>query len=765
MAKPDSPIHELVSQLPEIYQPILGYPQYDAHASRAQDRRLDEVLRLHDALAELKGRPLNVLDLGCAQGYFSLSLAGRGARVRGIDYLEANIAVCLQLGSENPHLLATFEVERIEAIIESLQPGQYDLVLGLSVFHHLVYLHGAPFVQALLQRVAASGACLLAEMALAREPLYWAPAQPEEPSTLLEGIAFVRCLGRFPTHLSDIQRPLYMASADTWYLGGRAVKFESSRKISHDRAQDVHRGTRAYYFAAPLMAKKFVVEGELGDANRNELDREAEVLGKGLPGMRLPRLLESAEAHGEKWLIREMIPGRLLSEVLDELDVTARGRILAELIGQLAALEAQGLFHSDLRVWNVLADDHGEPRLIDYGAVSADARDCLWPYDVHLCFLIFAQELVSGEIALSDPLRRVALSPGSLSPALQAWASNLFERPLSQWTFELMAAKFDAHWNQPEDSGIDLGMDPGIWLALLEQASQLQLQHAKHLRAQIETAEFEAVQREKRERSLAWSEKEEVRLAANKRSDQLHDELQGLRLDQGGIRAEQADIRAEQANIRDEQASIRAERAGIESQFSQLREEIFDGIRSMQAEILAAHRQSTEVAIEQMSELVVQVSRAGHRADGFDVELASLREEVLHGPQSRAIQVLQEEIAIIKASRSWRMTAPLRSANLRLSEWKLKAKIRLRPMAVRVARRMLVLPGARRYGRLIVSLHPRLASRLQRFLQGAGLIGVAPAPSVARATVPAHGIISRRAAVLSVRVGLESRKDEGRESA
>ncbi|UNW13438.1 methyltransferase domain-containing protein [Xanthomonas phaseoli pv. phaseoli] len=63
------------------------------------------------------GRPIRVLDLGCAQGYFSLNLAARGSIVHGADFLDRNVAVCRALAEEQGFVAATFECARIEDIV------------------------------------------------------------------------------------------------------------------------------------------------------------------------------------------------------------------------------------------------------------------------------------------------------------------------------------------------------------------------------------------------------------------------------------------------------------------------------------------------------------------------------------------------------------------------------------------------------------------------------------------------------------------------
>ncbi|MDP1491552.1 kinase, partial [Klebsiella pneumoniae] len=75
--------HKLVSELPEIYQTIFGHPEWDGDAARDCNERLALISEQYDSLSRELGRPLRVLDLGCAQGFFSLSLASKGASVLG----------------------------------------------------------------------------------------------------------------------------------------------------------------------------------------------------------------------------------------------------------------------------------------------------------------------------------------------------------------------------------------------------------------------------------------------------------------------------------------------------------------------------------------------------------------------------------------------------------------------------------------------------------------------------------------------------------
>ncbi|WMQ73331.1 MAG: Ubiquinone biosynthesis O-methyltransferase, mitochondrial [Sodalis sp.] len=80
------------------------------------------------------------MDLGCAQGFFCLSLAERGDTVKGIDLQDENISVCCALADENPQVDASFDAP---------ESDQYDMAIGLSVFHHIVHRHGVARTQRL----------------------------------------------------------------------------------------------------------------------------------------------------------------------------------------------------------------------------------------------------------------------------------------------------------------------------------------------------------------------------------------------------------------------------------------------------------------------------------------------------------------------------------------------------------------------------------------------------------------------------------------
>ncbi len=442
MSPPDLPA--LVAALPERYEPIFGHAEFDADASRACRDRLAVVERIIDALREALGRAVRVLDIGCAQGYFALSLAARGAAVVGVDRLAANIAVCRALAAENPGSDVRFVEADAAQELRSVEAGEYDVILALSVLHHMCHEQGLAAVQALLASLADRTEAILAETALREEPLYWAPAQAGDPRQLFAGHAFVHAVEHHPTHLSGVARPFLFASNRWWYLGGELARFDRWTDVSHQAAGGVHAGTRRYYFAADRLAKHFQLTGQPGARNREELEREAAFLDHPPAGLRTPALYAKGVAEAEGWLVRELLPGRLVSEFIAAGEPFDRAAVIGDVLDDLCALEAAHLYHGDVRTWNLILGTDGRARLIDYGDITSNPRDCAWPDNLFLSFLVFVHELESDELLGALPMRTLAFAPQQFTPELRGWVAALWRRPVEHWTFAFLRDEFRA---------------------------------------------------------------------------------------------------------------------------------------------------------------------------------------------------------------------------------------------------------------------------------------------------------------------------------
>lgn len=92
---------------------------------------------------------LRVLDLGCGKGDLTLWLAGRGAEVSALDLSAGMVAIANER-------IATFGDGRSRAVagaVENLpfENGEFDLVIGKWILHHLELSAAAPEIARVLK--------------------------------------------------------------------------------------------------------------------------------------------------------------------------------------------------------------------------------------------------------------------------------------------------------------------------------------------------------------------------------------------------------------------------------------------------------------------------------------------------------------------------------------------------------------------------------------------------------------------------------------
>lgn len=116
-------------------------------------------------------------------------------------------------------------------------------------------------------------------------------------------------------------------------------------------------------------------------------------------------------------------------------------------------LERAGLYHNDVRCWNVLMSQEGKAILIDYGAISAEATDCSWLGDLLLSFLITVKEIVQRQIVPASPGREPALDFMTLPPRYRNAFIQAFGSDQASWTFaelqECLARSNPLHCMRP----------------------------------------------------------------------------------------------------------------------------------------------------------------------------------------------------------------------------------------------------------------------------------------------------------------------------
>lgn len=685
-------VGSLVAALPEKYQPIFGHPELSDGSSRDCQDRLVLIRDCVRLLQARLGRSLRILDLGCAQGYFSLSLAADGHSVRGIDYLASNVAVCQALAVEHGLGNATFECASVEDVLDALQDNQFDLVLGLSVFHHLVHTHGFTAVHEQFMRLSARVAVGIYEMALREEPLYWGPSQPEHPARLLEPYAFRRVLAHMPTHLSGIDRPLYVASSRYWLIGGHLSEIRDWREESHADAMGSHQGTRRYLFGDGAILKQYALDSaELGGVNLLEYEREVAFLSEVPAGFAAPRLLDHGKDERSAWILREMLPGVLLSEAMAAHTPYPFEQVLDGLLEQLVALEEAGLYHNDVRCWNLLIEPGRPVALIDYGAIGGEASDCVWPDNLFLALLITFREIVQGHVMRPYPVRRPLLDVALLPARYRNAFLRLFALPQAQWSFRLLRQFSLETGDQPLPPwGL---LASSFERALLEYEKAIDAGNRQRAGVERELQEslanahrwFELAS--DRERALAEAVRQyEAKLAELAQSNQ--EELERL-------------VQRHEAAI----IQLLDEKEKAISEWSWQYESESARISEIRRRLELLHARHADVRHE-----------ADRTKEALDASLSNAHHWYIRATEA------ERQLATVIGSRSWRLTRPLRFA-VRMLRAPLEGVRRLAAAAIR---RVMARPLLARSLNAVIRLVPPLHSRLRKVATDSQILGVVP---------------------------------------
>ncbi|WP_040941828.1 methyltransferase domain-containing protein [Xanthomonas campestris] len=696
-------IGALVAALPEKYQPIFAHPELSDGSSRGCEDRLVLIRQCAQRLQHALGRPLRVLDLGCAQGFFSLNLAADGHTVHGVDFLDLNVNVCKALAAENPACAATFEHGTVEDVIDRLEHDECDLVLGLSVFHHLIHDKGILKVSALCRKLSETTSAGIYELALREEPLYWAPSLSQDPAELLSSYAFLRLLSQQQTHLSAVSRPLYFASSRFWYVDGAIGNFTSWSSESHAHGRGTHLQSRRYYFSEQSFVKKMTLGvGERAEINLQEFVNEVEFLGNPPESYPAPRLIASLNDSRDLFIARSMMNGRLLSQAIDDGAAYDADEIIAQILAQLVLLERAGLYHNDVRCWNILIAPEGRAVLIDYGAISANPFDCSWLDDLLLSFLITVKEILERKVVPSSPSREPALDFMTLPARYRNAFIGFFGQNRSPLTFALLQQCLQQADATPHSAPEWVTIYQRLQKALLGYNARLSAVHIETEHHRVELVARGAAIEHLRDSTLQDQERthafEQGVAAAEERYKRLEEESEKLAAWAKGLEAQTIESNRDKEALAALNAELESDKAALATRIASLGQELEERQRARElAELLAAdvgrlteerdaarsdlldtqsvveQHQATITALEarvavqqqQISGLESSRDQERNRLRELQVDLsrsmdgtASAREYIRE--LEMAVDALEGQINSLHGSRSWRVTAPLR---------------------------------------------------------------------------------------------------------
>lgn len=462
-------IMKLASKLPEQYQPIYKLDNLNNKSSRSCEDRLDVLKGIVHELQREYGRSLRVLDLGCAQGYFCFNLACLGCEVTGVDLTTQNIALCNAIAENNPTLKCNFEHGDVVDKIDSVKPGDFDLVLGLSIFHHICYYQSKELVTTKFNELRKKCDVFLYEAALRTEPVFWAESLPEFPEKMIEHFPFYCKLGTFKTHLSGVVRPMFFCSSKFWYVDNNLERFNNVKHFAHSQGVAMD-GVRRYYYSEEKFLKLYYFRKEYVSEQKKQITNEIE-------NYRNYADIESAVTPSfisgqlyEEWgyVVLKKIDGFLISELLrkESFDIPVK-YILTVILDFLENLEEKNLYYSDLRTWNVMLTKNNELKVIDIASINNKPEDCDWPYNIYVNFILFVYEITNGSLLRKDFLRQLKLSPVWMTSQSEIWIQKLWSVSYKDWSFKLIKEIYKTEY-KTDDSFPVHPLNMYMWMGIME---------------------------------------------------------------------------------------------------------------------------------------------------------------------------------------------------------------------------------------------------------------------------------------------------------
>lgn len=395
MSTRNNNLSALVEALPEFYQPIYNHSEWDDKPLRDCKDRLSVVKKIYDDLSRELQRPLRVLELGCAQGFFSLNVAEWGGILTGIDFSEPNILLCKCLAEEHPNYNVRFLCGRIEEFLPTVKSDEYDLVLCLSILHNISKFIGVTKIQKMMLDLSKKVCGGVFEFALERVHSSYIPADYRD---FLPGFSFIRELAHSEHRTgSGIKRPICFASDKyAWFENFGLMKID---RVSYNVHSYLAKTDLIHFHCGNRFVKFFYIKTQ---DQFIKAQQEIQFL-KDLGGQRgLPKLLAThveQDNNGLRvFIIRDKLNGVTLSEKISSGEEIDRWNILKQALEWMVYLEQHNYYHGDIQTPNFIYDENGRIYPIDYEEIRHEPIVLIWPYKVNLLFLIFMNAVLDMQV-------------------------------------------------------------------------------------------------------------------------------------------------------------------------------------------------------------------------------------------------------------------------------------------------------------------------------------------------------------------------------
>ncbi len=366
-------IDSLLNNQVEHYQPIYGIPGkfFTTKAKRACSDRAKIIERYFNNDVN----SLRILDIGSSLGYFCFYLADRGALAEGWDFNDLNYYVSNLTKEINTISNAKFVLRSLDLdTVKNIPYDNYDCVLALSVFHHIKHEHGLAYCQDLIKSLLDKIPVLIIELANKNENKHY--LIDTLPTNELEFFSRVKNyniekIGDFDTHVSETKRSMYAISQKHITVNNHKYVIN---KVLYKSFQFFNSPIqRRYYYTTNYLIKKYhLAPHVVNEENFKQIINEINILNIIGPAniSHTARLVDYELGKTSVVLVLNRINGTLLPDLIDRLNIKEKDNIVKSILVILCELESVGIFHNDIRSWNIIIDNNNEPHIIDFGLAS-----------------------------------------------------------------------------------------------------------------------------------------------------------------------------------------------------------------------------------------------------------------------------------------------------------------------------------------------------------------------------------------------------------
>ncbi|GBU27339.1 hypothetical protein R84B8_00869 [Treponema sp. R8-4-B8] len=326
---------------------------------------------------------LRILDIGSSLGYICYYFADRGAVTEGWESNPKNAEVARIIGQING-ITAKFETKELylEAL-DDIHIGKFDVLIILSVLHHIVHFKGLQYVQEIIKDLIEKVPILIVELALKNEDetLFWNEAQPENELAIFDLIKdeiIIEKIGEFPTHLSSKQRPLYKISKKkkNILINGKSYLYDKKTYFAYNDSELPYINPelgRNYYFSEKYIIKEYFLNAD--DDNIKQITAEISnmLFLNDISKIKTTKLIDFEISNNHAVVILSRDDGDLISDILSKKEIDPE-TVAKDVLEFLAVLEESNYHHNDIRSWNILWDGK-HAQVIDYGLMSPIVKD------------------------------------------------------------------------------------------------------------------------------------------------------------------------------------------------------------------------------------------------------------------------------------------------------------------------------------------------------------------------------------------------------